>query len=84
MKRSGSHSWEGDKASKHRHTETKAQNNNLKILNGGSTNNRTELSTKANVVESGVPHIYQQGPTNINLWPPFSVTAFNQPVTPHA
>lgn len=84
IKRSGSHSWEGDNASKHRLTETKAQTTNVNNLSNGNTNNPTELSTKTKVVESGVPHIYQQGPTNINLWPPFSVTAFNQFVPPYA
>ncbi|KAJ9592038.1 hypothetical protein L9F63_001417, partial [Diploptera punctata] len=66
LKRSGSHSWEGEvfKASKHPHVE------------GGKDVNPGNVGFSAGKpypTVGNVPSLFQGG-ANVNLWPPFSVT----------
>jgi period circadian protein len=76
VKRSGSHSWEGEphKASKHPHVEGGGSG-------GGSVTQCLDFGKQYPVV-GNVPPLYQSGP-NMNLWPPFSVTVTPlQPTAP--
>ncbi|XP_069696493.1 period circadian protein isoform X2 [Periplaneta americana] len=90
VKRSGSHSWEGEvyKASKHPHVEGGKE---LNPGSGGSGGGgvTSGLSQCLGVAATGkqysgvgsVPPIFQGG-TNVNLWPPFSVTVTPLQPTP--
>ncbi|CAH0556603.1 unnamed protein product [Brassicogethes aeneus] len=80
VKRSGSHSWEGDshKVSKHNHQsgviinkEDQTHSNNNGFASkpvSGYNQNATSNNTNCN------ENIYQSTINDVNLWPPFSVT----------
>ena len=90
VKRSGSHSWEGEvfKASKHPHVEG---NKDVNPGNGGNitgVNMTPEISQCLGMGSSkqypsvgNAPPLFQSG-TNVNLWPPFSVTVTPLQATP--
>jgi hypothetical protein len=80
VKRSGSHSREGElhKASKHHHVDGGRLNRGS---GGGGVTQCFDVGKQYPVV-GGVPPLYQGG-TNVNLWPPFSVTVTPlQPTAP--
>ncbi|XP_021930791.1 period circadian protein isoform X2 [Zootermopsis nevadensis] len=76
VKRSGSHSWEGElrKASKHPHVDVGKEFNPER--GGGSVNHCLGIGKQHSSVRS-VPRQYQGG-TNVNLWPPFTVAPMQQ------
>lgn len=76
VKRSGSHSWEGElrKASKHPHLDVRKEFNPER--GGGSVNHCLGIGKQHSSVRS-VPRQYQGG-TNVNLWPPFTVAPMQQ------
>ncbi|KAK9736489.1 Period protein 2/3C-terminal region [Popillia japonica] len=76
LKRSGSHSWEGDshKVSKHKH-QTDAVNNNGDVEPSNNFNVIRNLPPPTSIT-SGLLNgdIFTPCVNDVNLWPPFSVT----------
>ncbi|KAF2905946.1 hypothetical protein ILUMI_00229 [Ignelater luminosus] len=75
IKRSGSHSWEGDnhKVSKHKHQTVNANEGACTSKNNGTskfTGLLNGIHSTANCNENG----YAAEPNDVHLWPPFSVS----------